>query len=548
MKKICIHSFQKEDQIRILSFFKKVFSENNRILDTTLKDADLLDVYSHYCLNNGFFWCLTADEKIIGTIGLRKLEDCYEIRRFFILKKYQNKGYGNKLLLKTLHYAFYHQLSSLRMATLKDGLVIRHLAEKYGFVMTQKYNNSSADLFWFLKITDEAVFKYSLDELNRHLKSHLVLNPTENFPNYETYNTHLLEGLYVSERHKQQEDIVIFGGRSEAIDLYNIIKTIWKRALHAEAVDIKTHSGLNAHLILFLCLAKRGDKVLLLPEEAGGHFSTETMLKRIGMQILHFAVDNVNLCIDVPKTEKLIRDEQPNFIFVDRSEGLIYEDFSWVSKYTNAIKIFDASQYLSQIISGYYPNPLENGFDYLLSSLHKNYPGPQKSIIATAKENKQWYEFMQDTKTFISNTHPEAIFKSVIPLIDQQKFNEYAKKSIDYCLKLELALQHAGLPVVQRMKDKLPTPHIWILPKTQEKTYALFSKLEEVGINVNYRKLPYQLGFGLRLGLHAAIMQGLKEKHLDKLASIIKEINESEEISPSLKNKTQRFLHSFIAK
>jgi len=45
--------------------------------------------------------------------------------------------------------------------------------------------------------------------------------------------------------------------------------------------------------------------------------------------------------------------------------------------------------------------------------------------------------------------------------------------------------------------------------------------LEKIGILVNYRKLPYELGYGLRLGLSAATYRGLRAEHIEQLAAII---------------------------
>lgn len=44
-------------------------------------------------------------------------------------------------------------------------------------------------------------------------------------------------------------------------------------------------------------------------------------------------------------------------------------------------KIFDASQYLTNIMAKDYDNPFDMGFDIILTSLHKNYPGSQKAAV-----------------------------------------------------------------------------------------------------------------------------------------------------------------------
>lgn len=546
MNNIYISEFQKKDQANILAFFNKVFFENNRRLDLTAKDKDLANIEEHYC-NKGQFWCLYHNKKVVGTIGIRKLSDCFEIRRLFILQRYQGYGFGKKLLLKAIQFAFYNDIPIIKGATMSDGYIISYLFKKFGFVPTKNYNNSSADLFWICNLSKEKFFEISLNNVNYNLKTNLILNPTENFFMHDHFDTKLLEGLYVSERHKSKEDIVIFGGRGDAINLYHLTKQIWRKALKAEDVDLKTHSGLNAHLILFLSIAKRGEKVMLLPESAGGHFSTEAMLNKIGLSVLHFSIDCIDFCIDIKKSEIIIEKERPNYIFIDRSEGLVFEDFNWLRKYTNIIKIFDGSQYLTQIICGYYPNPLLNGFDLFISSLHKNYPGSQKSIIATVNINKTWNEFLTESKTFISNNHPEAIIKSAIPLLKYETLKMYCDLCIVLCEKLNDALYNKGVPVIKKNAHCLPAPHIWIVPNNQEMAYAIFSALEELGINVNYRKLPYSLNFGLRLGVNAAVQQGLREKHIDELSNIIAEAY-FKGVSLQLLKKCKRFLQSVIVK
>jgi len=63
--------------------------------------------------------------------------------------------------------------------------------------------------------------------------------------------------------------------------------------------------------------------------------------------------------------------------------------------------------------------------------------------------------------------------------------------------------------------------------------------LEEYGINVNYRLLPYSIGYGLRLGLSGAVCIGLKSKDCDKLSSYISKIYKNEFVE---KGEVRKFL------
>lgn len=234
-----------------------------------------------------------------------------------------------------------------------------------------------------------------LESINRQsaiIRSSIVLNPVENFPFLEDLQplASNMHGLYNTDKTRSVEQMsntkVQFAGRHRLARDSKLIYRRWATALHAEAVTLRLLSGLHAQTTMFMSISKPGDKVLLLPEIAGGHMSTKSILERLGLEIIEIEVDCENHCINLDKTLELIKNNSPDFIFIDRSEGLVYEDFSELCSATKAIKIFDASQYLSNIIAGDHPNPFDVGFDLLVSSVHKNFPGPQKALIATAKK------------------------------------------------------------------------------------------------------------------------------------------------------------------
>lgn len=534
-----IVEYESNLQDEILDFFKKVFKEDNRIIDLDKKDYDLTNIKSSY-MTNGFFWCaLDNKNKICGTIALRPRKDFFEIRRFFVLKKLQNKGIGQKLLSTAIEYAIDNNYSLLKAATLRKGFAAQHIFERLGFNYTGKYDNSTADLFFELKIDSQYSYNFKLNKLSYHFNNSLILNPTENIPfHYQKYDSHFFEGLYVSERFKDVNDKVIFAGRNDYISFFEYIKKEWKSILNAADVDLKTLSGLNAHLILFLCIINKNDTVMLLPEICGGHFATQKIIESLGANVISMVADCDNLCVDRKKTSKLIEQEKPQYIFVDRSEGLIYEDFSWLSKYTFAYKIFDASQYLSQIITNTYISPFKMGFDMIISTLHKNYPGPQKGILAVKNNDNVWKKYLTNAKTYISNTHPLGIANSLIPILNYDKFTEYSEINVECNKLLEKSLIKKGIPIVKRNGEPA-TLHIWVLCGTKEKSYNYYLNLEKLNILTNYRLLPYNLGYGLRIGTSAAVRFGLRHQHIDELTDIMVEAYTNKISEKTIKKATK---------
>lgn len=374
-----------------------------------------------------------------------------------------------------------------------------------------------------------------INSFKENYKESLILNPTENIPFVSNDNLDFLEGMYIPEDVRNENSKVIFAGRSNLNELYDD----WCNYLGAQAVTFKPHSGLDAHISVFMSLGKIGEKVLLLPEMAGGHFSTNQILSRLGFKVKEFFTNNIKYEVDIVRSLELIESWKPNYIFVDRSEGLYYENFSWLKKIP-CIKIFDASQYLTNIMAKDYINPFDMGFDIVLTSLHKNYPGPQKAAVFFRQKDYLWEQIMKGLNTYISNIHPKDVCKLLLNLPFENTIKSYSHTMLSTARLLEEGLAQNQLPIVKRDYRKIITQHIWILPKNKEKTYHFFRILEELQILTNYRLLPYGLGYGLRLGTTAAVRQGLNETCIPFLVEIVSRAYHANNIDNKLKKDAKK--------
>lgn len=363
---------------------------------------------------------------------------------------------------------------------------------------------------------DARINRQLIESLRKIHEESLILNPTENIPFCSNVDLDFLEGMYISEEARDENSKVIFAGRKNLNELYDA----WCKYMNAEAVTFKPHSGLDAHISVFMSLGQIGEKVLLLPEEAGGHFSTHQILSRLGFDVRSFIIDKEQYKVDVPRSLTIIENWKPNYIFVDRSEGLYYEDFSWL-KEISCIKVFDASQYVTNIMSKDYNNPFDMGFDIILTSLHKNYPGSQKAAIFFHQKDDLWKRIMRGLSVYISNIHPKDVCSLLFNLPSESILKSYSQKMLSTTRLLEKVLLQYRLPIVKRNFNNIWTQHLWLQPESKEKAYHFFRILEELHILTNYRLLPYGLGYGLRLGTAAAVRQGLEDTSVPALAEII---------------------------
>ena len=70
--------------------------------------------------------------------------------------------------------------------------------------------------------------------------------------------------------------------------------------------------------------------------------------------------------------------------------------------------------------------------------------------------------------------------------------------------------------------------------------------MELCGLLVNYRKLPYNLGMGIRMGTSAATLQGINPNNINELSTLIAEIYYEKNIGVSLIKKIQSYLKKLV--
>jgi DNA-binding MarR family transcriptional regulator/N-acetylglutamate synthase-like GNAT family acetyltransferase len=90
------------------------------------------DFYFNKAYN--FWYALDGEGKIIGSIGLKKIDDkSAEIKKFFVDKKYRGKGVAQKLLNTLFKAANKHEFSSLYLGTVSLLKAAQKFYEKCGF-------------------------------------------------------------------------------------------------------------------------------------------------------------------------------------------------------------------------------------------------------------------------------------------------------------------------------------------------------------------------------------------------------------------------------
>ncbi|HSS41482.1 MAG TPA: hypothetical protein VLK37_02920 [Solirubrobacterales bacterium] len=386
----------------------------------------------------------------------------------------------------------------------------------------------------------------SLRRQEDRLGASLILNPVENVPFADDLAVVAspLHGLYNSDkaraRAQRLETEIQFSGRQAIEEDSRMIYAAWANALGAADATLRVLSGLNAHVTLFMAMAEPGQRVFLLPVAAGGHLSGKAILERLGLEVVDLPIDNESMAVDMPAALERVVDDPPDFLFIDRSEGLVFEDFSPLAEVEGPVTIFDSSQYLTNVICGDHPNPFAWGFDLMIASVHKNFPGPQKALLATREADETWRRILSGVSTYVSNMHSVSTYAAALTLTRREWLGNYSRRMLRVAVTLEDELDRCGVPVVKRPRDRPPTHHVWIKETDRERAFTTYEWLEQCLILTNFRTLPYGLGPGLRLGVNAAVRLGLVESDIPRLSELIAEIRSTGPI-PSLRKEANSF-------
>ena len=391
----------------------------------------------------------------------------------------------------------------------------------------------------------------SLEEQNKISHKQLILNPVENVPDpkYLTCSASFLHGVYNSDKLRSENELldtkIQFANRNTIANDINQIYNAWCDILNAKAISMRFFSGLHAHTTVFMAITDINDSVIVLPEKAGGHMATKSILERLGLNVFELEIDYDSKRIDIAKSEHLIERIHPKVIFIDRSEGTIYEDFSWLSKYKDIYKIFDASQYLTNIIATDYLSPFDMGFDAILSTTHKNFPGPQRALFCTKERDAMWKKLYSKIGTYVSNMHPYSVYSLGMMLESLEDYVQLSHNMLINAelLKKELISNH--LPVYAQeslTKNETITHHIWIPCMDKYIAFDLYKRWEKYGFLTNYRLLPYNLGYGIRMGLSAATVCGLMPEDIPELANLLAEIYHCDKYDENLEHLSEKFI------
>lgn len=307
-----------------------------------------------------------------------------------------------------------------------------------------------------------------------------------------------------------------------------------KALFGADHANVQPHCGTSANMAVYHAALQRGDKILAMSLECGGHLSHGLKVNFSGRyyEIVAYGVSESTETIDMDAVRKQALAERPKMIVVGASAYPRTLDFAaWgeIARECGALLTADIAHIAGLVAAGEHPTPVGHA-DFITTTTHKTLRGPRGGLILC---NADWARKI-DSAVFPGlqgGPLMHIIAAKAVALRDcaQPQFKDYCRQVKANAAALAAGLAEKGWRIVSGGTDN----HLLLVDlrgRDAELTGdQAQQQLEAAAIVCNKNMVPFdsrppRQTSGLRLGTAALTTRGMKETQMQQLAGWIDEV------------------------
>ena len=304
--------------------------------------------------------------------------------------------------------------------------------------------------------------------------------------------------------------------------------------------DIRLISGTHANTATFkgLSLASKNNKMVVTPLSCGAHISHDYT----GLAGSILGIDDLKeFNIDAEKSAYVIRAAKPGIVTFGGSLFLFphpIKELKEVCDEVGAYVAYDAAHVLGLIAGGQFQDPLREGADFITSSTHKTFPGPQGGVIMGNPDTPAKEKAVRKIQHAVfpltaSSTHLGRLPALGVACLEMKIFGkELTAQIVKNAQTAGQYLYENGIKVIAEHKGFTRSHQIALDIRTFGGGNKIAQDLEDANIILNKNLLPYddqdtkENPSGLRVGFQDITRRGFREgdvKHLcDLMLDVIK--------------------------
>lgn len=322
-----------------------------------------------------------------------------------------------------------------------------------------------------------------------------------------------------------------YGGCEFVDSIENIAIDNAKKLFGVRYANVQAHSGSSANMAVYRSLLKKGDKVLSMSLDDGGHLTHGHDLSFSGMdyEFVHYGVEKETCQINYEKLRSLAMKVKPKLIVAGASSyprKIDFAEFHDIARSCGAYLMVDMAHIAGLVAAGLHQNPCRYA-DVVTSTTHKTLRGPRGGLILTNNEqiikrvNKTVFPGIQGGPLMHVIAAKAVCFAEAMTT----DFIDYQKRVIKNAKILSDVLKMNNFKIVTNGTDN----HLILIDV--KKSANLTGKeaeeiLDSIGITCNKNMIPYDpttpfITSGIRLGTAAATTRGFDEKDFVEVGKII---------------------------
>ena len=360
-------------------------------------------------------------------------------------------------------------------------------------------------------------------------EDHIELIASENYVSNEVLEA---QGSVLTNKYAEGYPHKRYYGGCEYVDVAEeLAKERACLLFNAKFANVQPHSGTQANMTAYRSLAEKGDTILGMALDQGGHLSHGSALSFSG-QDYNFVSYGLNITtetIDYDEVLRIAKESKPKIIVAGASaypRKIDFKKFREIADTVGAYLMVDMAHIAGLVAAGYHDNPVDYA-DIVTTTTHKTLRGPRGGLILTNNEdiykkvNKTLFPGVQGGPLMhVIAAKGVAFFEDLQP-----EFKDYAKRIIENASAMANEFVKLGYHVISGGTDN----HLMLI---EVKTHtSLTGKeaeklLDSVNITVNKNSVPNDpekpfITSGLRIGTPAITTRGFSTEECIYTAHLI---------------------------
>jgi glycine hydroxymethyltransferase len=302
-------------------------------------------------------------------------------------------------------------------------------------------------------------------------------------------------------------------------------------------VNTQALSGSPANFAVYVGLLEKGDKVMGMSLDHGGHLTHGHKVSATGKFFTQvpYGVSKDTEVLDYDNLLDIALREKPKMIiagFTAYPRVIDWKKFKEIAEACGAYLMVDMSHISGLVAGGVYPSPFPYA-DIVTTTTHKTLRGPRGALIFSRIDARELYKKI-DKAVFPGlqggpHMNQTAAIAVALKEAATPAFKKYAKQIVKNAAALSGELSKLGWRIISGGTDShLILVDVWMEGKGMGGKEAN-DKLEAAGIIVNKNGIPYDTRSpidpsGIRLGTAGETTRGRKEKDMIALARKIDKV------------------------